>query len=402
MSVMNAHSLLFGAREATSYHQALQLDEAVRKKLRAADKEIRATLRAAVSSLREHSRLITLASSQFRRDHDDLDLDLRFLTQGSEAYDLAVEPAHLPPQQNDRDVGVYARTSFFKDHEPALAAAKYFEFVERTLQPLCDKRGWELQKKDTCVRVKLCERTHIDLPLYAVPDIEFVRLEKALHDATGMDSNVIATSLNSQLTRFRDIRLPSDQVMLAHRVDGWIVSDPRQIHDWFEDSVERYGPQLRRECRYLKGWRDFGFETDGPASIALMACVVDRYRMGDLRRHDDRDDLSLLAISGALPDLFRGTIKNPVLKDAPALNPWEDNERRSYVKAAEDLHAHLSSALSGLAHPDIVVDRFRAAFGARIPFRPDLVKAYQNAPERVAVVSSIAAPLPLIRRTTSG
>lgn len=402
MSVMNAHSLLFGARETTSFHQALQLDDFVRQKLRSADKDIRARLRSAVSRLVDQDRLMTLASSDYRRSFERLSLELRFLTQGSEAYDLAVEPAHLPPQQNDRDVGVYARTSFFKDHEPALASAKYFEFVERTLQPLCDERGWSLEKKDTCVRIKLCERTHIDLPLYAVPDVEFVRLEKALYDATGMDSIEIAVTLNSQLSRFRDIRLPSDQVMLAHRELGWIVSDPRQIHDWFEDSVKRYGPQVRRECRYLKGWRDFDFETKGPASIAIMACVVDRYRIGDLRPHEDRDDLSLLEITQALPRFFRGTIQNPVLKDAPSLNPWDDAERARYVQAAEKLHAQISSALNGLSHPDIVVDRFRSAFGDRIPYRPDLVKAYPKAPERRAAVTGIAAPLPLIRRTTSG
>ena len=46
------------------------------------------------------------------------------------------------------------------------------------------------------------------------------------------------------------------RVRLAHKLLGWIDSDPRPIKEWIERQVLLKSDQLRRVIRYLKAWRD--------------------------------------------------------------------------------------------------------------------------------------------------
>lgn len=404
MSVTNANALLHGARSTTSYHQAIQIKKRIRKQLVSADREIRAALRERVAQIKKSGQTLSLASREYRRLlKGSLDLELRFLRQGSFVYDTAIDPANRPPQKNDLDDGIYAHTSFLAGQEPDLAAAKYFELVEAALKALCERRGWTLVEKDSCVRVVISEFAHIDLPLYAIPDAEFGTLEKALRDATGLPTVQSVAKLSSLMDRYPDLRLPSHCVMLAHRKKGWIPSDPRLLHDWFEENVRRYGPQLRRESRYCKGWRDLQFETGGPSSIALMACVVRRYQEGDWEPDESRDDLALLEIASGLAVMFEADIPNPALPNGSVLNDWDDVRRQRYIKAARSLHSEISNALNGTANSEIVVKRFRNALGARVPYRPDLVKMAEiSAPNISTSAKVIGAPLPLVGPTTSG
>ena len=64
----------------------------------------------------------------------------------------------------------------------------------------------------------------------------------------------------SPMDVYRTPRLPEDRIMLAHDKKGWVQSDPRALHDWSDEQFQRYDSQVRRQCRYFKGWRDFCFE----------------------------------------------------------------------------------------------------------------------------------------------
>ena len=107
----------------------------------------------------------------------------RFRMQGSGAYHTLNDPAHKPPQEVDFDDGVFLPTSFVNGGgmvEPLLAAKGYFIVVENILAPLCEDNGWKLiATKPTCVRVRVDNHAHIDLPLYAIPDEQFVELVEA-------------------------------------------------------------------------------------------------------------------------------------------------------------------------------------------------------------------------------
>ena len=405
MSYMNANALFIGANTNPSFHQAIQLSDVIKSELRKADKEIRLAIRNAAELVMKSGQGMVFATNQYRDQRQEpLNFEVRFLRQGGTVYKTDISPAFTPPQQSDLDDGIYVRTSFLSHDMPGLASEKFFKLVEDALRPLCDKKGWILKKKKTCVRVELDSRKHIDLPLYAIPDEEFVTLEKSIQDATGFSLNSASDQILNIFDRYQNLRIPTDRIMLAHREKGWIHSDPRALHDWFEEQFSRFGPQLRRQCRYLKGWRDFAFETGGPSSVALMVCVANTYRLGKVTAENNRDDLAFLEIAKNLPMMFSEKITNPVLSDADALNVWNDVELQANLNAARQLSTTINGALSGHYHSGITVDRLREALGERVPDRPDLVKAFSKAPEIMlgTTAAVVTSPLSATARTTSG
>ena len=121
-----------------------------------------------------------------------------------------------------------------------------FLAVER-LEPLCKRKGWKLNKaKASCVRVG-SGHAHIDLALYAIPDVQFAQL---LEKAARAGNAVLSQQAFRDLQESRDLTdevyrgLSGDQIMLAHRVEGWKPSDPRKLEDWFREAVEKFGEQL--------------------------------------------------------------------------------------------------------------------------------------------------------------
>ncbi len=403
MAKLNAHALLYGAKSTQSYHQAISLDDQIRRKLTEADREIRKTLRSAAEILVRGKKVMKLATQRFRdQAPGPLALELRFLRQGSLVYGTAINPAWLPPQQVDLDDGIYVRTSFLDTDEPGLAAKKLFQLVEEALKPLCARRGWKLIQKDTCVRVELDRRSHVDLPIYAVPDDEFAKMEIAFSDASGVALNSRNIELNSALSRWKQARIDPKRVMLAHRDGHWTNSDPRSLHDHFDGLVERHGPQLRRIWRYAKGWRDFTFDVGGPSSVCLMTAVANTYEAKSWLSDSSRDDHAIAEIAKALPDQFSHDIANPVVHDAAILNDWNDAERQKNVQAARDFYTDLESALNGTYNPDITVARLRDLLGERVPDRPDLVRPESSTAIVRSVAPAAVAPLPRSRPTISG
>ncbi|MEL7430503.1 MAG: CBASS cGAMP synthase, partial [Pseudomonadota bacterium] len=374
MSSMNAHALFLGASKSDSFHQAIMLPVEKRKALLNADRRLRTAIRRASLEAIRFGNQMALATDAYKASKQvPPTLDVRFLLQGGLAYDTAVEPAIVPPQQSDRDTGIYVKTSFLANQEPGLASNKFFELVENAIKSLCDAEGWTIKKKSTCVRVELSPCMHIDYPLYAIPDDAFETLEKSICDATGQTLITASSQMLTLLNRHRTLRIPSDRIMLAHREEGWVQSDPRALHDWFEEQFSRYGPQVRRQSRYFKGWRDFAFEKGGPSSVALMVCIANCYREGLVSANEMRDDLAFHQIAGALSKLMRDPIQNPVLDAPSTLNDWDDIERSRYRSAADDLHKAVGAALNGHYLQELTVQRLQNALGQRVPNRPDLV-----------------------------
>ncbi|MDD9911214.1 MAG: CBASS cGAMP synthase [Ahrensia sp.] len=406
MTTMNAHSLFLGSRQLPAFHQAIAACPIAHARLVAADKKIRAALRAAAKEVAgSEIRLVALATRHFVKDHGKPVFDVRFLWQGSKVYKTDIDPAEKPPQQSDLDDGVYLRTSFLENTDPAIASERFFQFVENALRPLCIAEGWKLiTDKNTCVRIEIGDDLHLDLPLYAIPDDEFTTLEKAAMRTFGTDLSEQSGNVLVMLDRERSLRIDPDRVMLAHRKLGWIVSDPRALHDWFEEKAAEFGAQLKRICRYFKAWRDYTFLSGGPESITLMVCAVIVFEEMRHQLDDDRDDKTFLFIAERLPKLFRSDIENPVLPDnGSVLNNWNDVERQSFIKAAEELHRNADQALNGTMHQNITIDRFIESLGDRFPQRPDLVKVEVETKSATSLSTpAIPAALTPVRSTTSG
>ena len=299
----------------------------------------------------------------------------RFFTQGSWAYKTLNCPAKKP-QQADVDDGCYLPLSFLtQTRRPSIAATVFFTVAQKALEPLIKERGWQLvTDKPTCIRIVISAAAHIDVPLYAIPDTEFATLSARALALDGVYANFSEAIAKAERDAWT--ALPSDGVLLAHREEDWMESDPRPVKQWFLSKVDEHGEQLRRVVRYLKAHRDWRWTSGGPASILLMAAAVPLFE-----KHDRRDDLALLKVVKGLPPVLRKGVNNPV-DDSESLTDRlrKASEERDLVEEAALAFERLGSLLEGAlaaSNAAQACEWMRQAFGPRFP----------NCPERVKVVS---------------
>lgn len=383
MTCANAAPLFTGLKRASSFNKRIHITsgDAEDKYLRECRRKIRSALRKRFANFKpvledQASRMLLNEGRgvEFGKVMHSIQIvDIKFLTQGSHAYKTLIRPAFAGMQEIDLDDGIYFPMPFV-DGRPLFASAGLFSVVRSALRQLVADEGWEFGKqKDTCLRIKLPKHhAHIDLPLFAVEESAFSTIKKNLEDRLGVALHA-AASLNDELARFgmRDQRLTDSQILLAHRQEDWIVSDPKIIHDWFESKVDTHGSILRRVCRYLKAWRDMTWRTGGPSSIALMALAVAILDTLDVRASESRDDLLTQSVADELHDrILEGNITGP--SSLPAFDiGWSD--RAEIARSAQELAESLSSALFETSDKQTVVDILIERFGARFPNEPEAV-----------------------------
>lgn len=320
----------------------------------------------------------------------------RFFTQGSWAYKTLNSPAHIPPQQSDCDDGAYLPISFLKGtRRPSVASAVFFTAAETALGDLVRENqalGWKLiRDKDTCIRIQISNTAHIDIPLYSIPDEEFVTLAKA---ATRSGYVSFDEAFNARgAESWAD--LPTDQVMLAHRKDDWVSSDPRPVKNWFVDQVQDKGEQLRRIVRYLKAYRDWQWEAGGPSSILLMAAATPLFT-----KVKGRDDLALLEVLKGLPDALRKGISNPVDESESLTERLSAEALEEAAEQFEKFEMNLNGAVNA-SDPASACVWLRKMFGPRFPQRTDLVRIVTVA-STIAAIPAEAAPSELVGTSKAG
>ena len=131
----------------------------------------------------------------------------KFCWQGSFAIKTTIDLSNN--QEYDLDDGVYLN-EIYANYSPST--------VHSWIRQAVDGHTHKIVDKDTCVRVVYANQYHIDYPIYIIDE--------------------------------------HGNAKLAHKSKGWIVSDPKAFKDWFIDSVNRNGEQLRRIVRYLKAWKE--------------------------------------------------------------------------------------------------------------------------------------------------
>ncbi|CAM2172844.1 Cyclic GMP-AMP synthase [Paraburkholderia sacchari] len=317
----------------------------------------------------------------------------RFFTQGSWAYKTLNAPAQHP-QQADVDDGAYLPLSFVaQTDKPSVASAIFFAAAEEALRPLVRARGWKLvTDKPTCIRIEISAFAHVDIPLYAIPDEEFETLQKAALNRYGY---IALDSAVSVAERDAWTALPHDHVLLAHREDDWVKSDPRPVKDWFLDEVERHGEQFRRVVRYLKAFRDWQWVSGGPSSILLMAASAPIF---DSR--DRRDDLALLDLAAKLPSVLRDGVSNPVDASESLTDRLGFAGVEETVRKIELFETFLRGAL-GCSSSSQACAWIIQQFGPRFPNAPSRVKAATVAATVLATPASAVAS-PLVGRSQAG
>lgn len=262
----------------------------------------KALIQEAKVKIRDHLRS---GITRIIKAEQNIDLSPRFLSQGSSVYKTRNQPCSNPPQQIDHDLGCYLPLSFHEEtSHPSIAAAVFFTVVDSLLQDIIETEKWKgFECKDTCSRVIVNTQIHIDIPLYSIPDKEFGFIkESADRRSISLDSMSMG-SLSAE-----EWEIIKERVLLAHRKNGWIPSDPRKLNQYFKYIFENKGEQLRRICRYLKAWRDYKWQKGGgPSSIYLMILADSIFQ----RTIDRRDDLALLNVLENIPNRITNSIKNP-------------------------------------------------------------------------------------------
>ncbi|MGH6712982.1 MAG: CBASS cGAMP synthase [Bradyrhizobium sp.] len=392
----SAHALFVGSRDPKSFHEALQISPQRKAKLLEARKAIRQSIRDSANRIRKEDNFWDQTSPAHRSHRVRPDVLPKFSTQGSVAYDLLVDPVHKPPQQLDLDDGMYVGVDYLENGQPDLVAKALFQLVEEAVAPLCNARGWTLDKtKETCVRIVLDKESHVDIPIYSAPRDRLTAMDAA--EALARADSVVKKAGH------RLERLPRDKIMLALRNGTWDQSDPLALSDWVDGCAERYGTAFRRSCRYVKGWRDLKWPKGGLTSITIMAAIAEALEDMDGTHRNLDDDQLVYELVRRLPKIFEEDIYNPGFPNQfKILNEWSAAERREIVRAAQVLAEDMHAALKGTGVAELVVDALQQAFGTRIPYRPDLVKMATTIAEKVAAEAAATVPLPRITSSTSG
>lgn len=357
------------------YLNNLDLDQSEKDELREARTIIRDKLRKTLPLI-----LKELVNQEFEVP--------RFFTQGSWAYKTINAPAQQF-QQADLDDGCYLPLSYMQEiKKPSTAAEVFFKAVELSLEPLAKEQGWKLvTDKPTCTRLEISHKAHIDIPLYAIPDEEFDKLNKAAS---------LTMDMAEAYARYESWdQLPTTKVLLAHRNDDWIDSDPRPVKEWFEDQCKLKGEQLRYVVRYLKGFRDQSWSNGGPSSILLMSAAAPIFQ-----QIERRDDLALLEVLRHLPQALRDGVENPVNSNEILTDRLKAGDLENIANRFEDLTSKLSAIVSA-SDPQTVCNWLRAEFGDRLPNRPDLVTEISPR-DTIRQIAPVITATPLVGRTEAG
>lgn len=397
MTIANAHPLFNGLRNDPSFLANLNIDPFVRTSLLAARKEIRQTLREAFRTVAATDEYWDEAYARRVNSRNRAQIEVKFMTQGSFAYKTVNAPAQAAVQEIDLDDGVYVPVEYLDNDRPALTARGMFEFIESALDSLRRERRWIIDTtKNCCVRVKLWPGAHIDLPVYSIPRDRFEAVNENL-----VKADVQVAAMSRGMVMDEAYKLPTDKIMLAHRDGTWIHSDPQKLHDWVTTCENRNGPIYTRLCRFFKGWRDFTWAKSTLSSVCLMRAIDLALRQLPALPVQNRDDAMILEVAKQLPDILRGKVGNPVVKDA-CLNQWSDSDGRMIIAGAESLKGSMLQALEKTGSPVEVVRQMQQMFGGRVPFRPDVVQISGNAISAIKAAAPATVAAPRVIPSTSG
>lgn len=400
----NAHRVFAGSNNVDGYLDALTLDSKLEESLRSARDQIRKAVKEGLADWSTVVRRQDLFDSALTASEVP-PLRPKFRMQGSFTYRTCNVPAQIPPQEVDLDDGLFLPISFLIQNggsRPSVASKGFFATVERILAPLCKRNQWVLiTDKPSCVRIRVSDKAHIDLALYAISDQDFETLTQTAVALMAQDARQrvqLFDQLRDSLEFPEDVygRLRNDQIMLAHRDDGWKPSDPRLLEEWFRDALKTHGEQLRRICRYLKGWRDYQWSACRLASIAIMSAVITAYEEALTDVPDNRDDKALLLVAEKLPGLLSNAILNPVVAGQRLDEGWTTGQRTEFVAKANDLLRNIRRAIIEVDEAGAAIAALAAAFGDRIPDDIRLVSSDEDEPAPERKAAALAAPTLII------
>lgn len=327
----------------------------------------------------------------------------RFATQGSFQYNTLNRPFH-PGQEMDIDDGTYMPMTVFES-KPSIGHTLLLLLVDTSLKSLeAENAEWTFEEKNNCGRIKIPhEKTHIDVPMYAIPKDKFQEKHTAADSAHLIKSESMFESVALNRAGLESYVVESDKVNLAIREGArrWSISDPKIVEDWFNESCDRIGGHLQYICRFMKAWRDAQWDVGGPSSISLMAGVVN---ILDREAHNGADLTGTMKlVARLLPDEFNHGLESPDDTDAKLLFPAERDQnihQRTIVETMGSLHGILLAAESSESR-EHALRKINEAFGKRVT-NALLITSIAAAPAFLNSPSKEPASKPINKSMVSG
>ena len=255
-------------RNFNHFLKTISISQENRKDLLSVRKILRSELRKAFNENRDmyiteaYDAILTKASTQ--------SIKPKFMSQGSFVYGTINYSCNPPSQQMDLDDGIYIPLSYTDKLADSFQQASQVirTIIYNYIQDACNAHQWVLHKKSKCLRVVINKDSHIDLPIYSIPDKELSTIQEnaslALLSKQGM---------NDVLPKYHK----ADDILLATD-NGWIESDPRDYLDKIEKIKQGdYRITFIEMSRYLKAWRDCRYPQDDSnlSSLAIMSGVYE-------------------------------------------------------------------------------------------------------------------------------
>ena len=275
-------------------------------------------------------------SNQLKTGRDALRTDIRdwfsekdkkqpkFCWQGSFAMKTTVNPI---TGDYDLDDGVYLQGYSNNENEwPSTTS------VHNWVKTATDGRtSLDSTDKNTCVRINYADGYHIDLPIYIMKD---------------------------------------DEPYLAHKSNGWVLSDPKAFTDWFIDKVNDNDEQLRRLVRYLKAWKEYN-------NVPLKGIEITILVAENFDGYDNRDDKALFStIERILNTLDKNfSCVKPVAPGEDLFENISDTKKDKILSSLTNLKNDLSAAISEDSD-ETVTEILQGLFGTRFPKVVKINKSY--------------------------
>lgn len=163
---------------------------------------------------------------------------VKFKGQGSFSMNTSILPLS---GEYDVDDGIY----IFGKEEDRPTPSKAHGWILKAVEKRTNQNSID---KNTCVRVRYAAQYHIDLPIY--------------YKTTDNENEYFYDS--------------SDVPELAHKVEGWIKSDPYAFRLWFDEKSSG-NKQLKRIVRYLKAWTDNRHNLNLPSGMIFTILAVNNF-----------------------------------------------------------------------------------------------------------------------------
>ena len=252
-----------------------------------------------------------------------------FCWQGSFAMKTTVNP--INGNEYDLDDGVYLSGYSDADQESWPAPTTVHSWIKSAVNGHTKQSPVD---KDTCVRVVYATGYHIDYPIYIMQD---------------------------------------DIAYLAHKRDGWIVSDPKAFKDWFIEKVQDSDEQLRRVVKYMKAWKEY-------KEIPLKGIEITILVANNFEIYEGHDEKSLRdTLSNIINTLSMNfSCIKPVLPGEDLFDGVGETKKNKIIDGLTDLKDALDKAIAE-DDPAVASDYMIGMFGNRFPKGESVEKSSETA-----------------------